>query len=283
MGHEVVTAVVNQSSDTYKPAGKGPSEVLFYIYCGLVLLFLILPLFIVIPISFSSATYLEFPPKGYSLKWYKMFFGSGMWMTALMNSIKIGILTSLLSCALGIPAALTLTRQKYKRADLIYSFLISPMIIPVIIVGIGVFFFFSKLKLIGSIYTIVLAHTILAVPVVLITVSASLQGFDRNLEHAALSLGANRLKTFFLITFPLIRPGVVSGALFAFITSFDEVVIAFFLSTYRSLTLPKYMWGAIREQIDPTIAACSTLLILMAIFLLISVAMLARRAERLRG
>ena len=173
--------------------------------------------------------------------------------------------------------------MKAARKSFLTSFLISPMIIPVIIIAIGAFFHFSRLRLIGNIYTIVLAHTVLAIPVVLITVSASLQGFDESLEYAAMSLGANRFVTFFKITFPLIQPGIISGALFAFITSFDEPVIALFLSTYRSLTLPKYMWGAIREMIDPTIAACSTLLIFTAIFLLVSVAIITRRAERLRS
>ncbi|MCK5600971.1 ABC transporter permease [Candidatus Pacearchaeota archaeon] len=273
----------NKPIEENKPPGKSWIEILFYIFCGLILLFLIIPLFIVIPISFSSATYLEFPPSGYSLKWYKNFFGHDVWITALINSIKIGVMTSVLACLLGIPTALTLTRKKIKGKNIIYSFLISPMIVPVIIIAIGVFFHFSKLKLIGNIYTIVLAHTVLAIPVVLITVSASLQGFDKNLEYAAMSLGANRFVTFFKITFPLIQPGIISGALFAFITSFDEPVIAFFLSSYRSLTLPKHMWGAIREQIDPTIAVCSSLLIVTAIFLLISVAVVSKRAERLRG
>lgn len=273
----------NKSIEIYQPPGKSWIEILFYIFCGLVLLFLILPLFVVIPISFSPATYLEFPPSGFSFKWYREFFGSDVWITALINSIKIGAMTSVLACFLGIPAALSLTRQKFKRANIIYSFLISPMIVPVIVIAIAVFFHFSRMKLIGNIYPLVLAHTILALPVVLITVSASLQGFDQSLEYAAMSLGANRFVTFFKITFPLIRPGVISGALFAFITSFDEVVIAFFLSTYRSLTLPKHMWGAIREQIDPTIAVCSSLLIFTAIFLLLSVAILTRRAERLRS
>jgi putative spermidine/putrescine transport system permease protein len=258
-------------------------EVTFYGLCGLILLFLILPLFVVIPISFSSASFLQFPPTEFSLKWYRNFFGSDIWMTALLNSFKIAILSSLLATTLAIMAALTLTRHKFKGANLIFSFLISPMIVPVIIIAVGSFFQFSRLRLIGNFYTIVLAHAVISIPIVLITISASLQVFDRNLEYAALSLGANPLVTFFKITFPIIRPGVISGALFAFITSFDEVVISYFLSTYRSITLPKHMWSALREQIDPTIAASSTLLILTAVCLLITVSVLMKRAERLRG
>ncbi|MGD2272171.1 MAG: ABC transporter permease [Desulfobacterales bacterium] len=203
-------------------------------------------------------------------------------MTGLVNSIKVASLTSILSSVLAIPAALTLSRQKIKGANMIYSFFISPLIIPVIIVAVAVFFHFSRMELIGNLYALVLAHSILAVPIVLVTTSASLQVVDRNLEYAAMSLGANPLVTFFKVTFPLIRPGVISGALFAFIISFDEVVIATFLSTYRSLTLPKHMWSAIREEIDPTIAACSCLLILTAILLIATVTILNRRAERLR-
>ena len=193
-------------------------ELFFYCLCALILLFLVLPLFIVIPISFSSASFLQFPPTELSLKWYKNFFGSYIWMRALLNSVKIALMSSALATTLGVTAALALTRYKFKGKNLIFSFLISPMIIPVIIIAIGAFFQFSRLRLIGNIYTIVLAHTVISVPIVLITISASLQVFDRSLEYAALSLGASPFVTFFKITFPIIRPGVISGALFAFIT-----------------------------------------------------------------
>jgi len=258
-------------------------ELFFYCLCALILLFLVLPLFIVIPISFSSASFLQFPPTELSLKWYKNFFGSDIWMRALLNSVKIALMSSALATTLGVTAALALTRYKFKGKNLIFSFLISPMIIPVIIIAIGAFFQFSRLRLIGNIYTIVLAHAVISVPIVLITISASLQVFDRSLEYAALSLGASPFVTFFKITFPIIRPGVISGALFAFITSFDEVVISFFLSTYRSITLPRHMWSSLREQIDPTIAASSSLLILTAVIMLIFVAILAKRAENMRA
>ena len=257
-------------------------DVMFYGLCGLILLFLILPLFVVIPISFSSANFLQFPPPGFSLKWYRHFFGSYIWMTAVFNSFKIALMSSFLASLLGVGAAMVLTRYRFRRKNLLFSFLISPMIIPVIIFAIGSFLTFSRLHLIGNYLTIVLAHTVISVPIVLITISASLQVFDRDLEYAALSLGASPFKTFFMVTFPLIKPGVISGALFAFITSFDEVVISFFLSTYRCITLPRLMWSSLREQIDPTIAAASSLLILTAVFLLLTVAILSKRAQRLR-
>jgi putative spermidine/putrescine transport system permease protein len=184
---------------------------------------------------------------------------------------------------LGVPAALVLARKEFKGKQFLYSFLLSPMIIPVIIIAISVYFHFARLKMIGSIYTIALAHTLLAVPFVVITVSATLQGFDQSLEQAALILGANYFKTFWKVTLPIIRPGIITGSLFAFIISFDEVVISIFLSTYISLTLPKHMFSSIRESIDPTIAAASTILIFISIFLLLTVSILRRRAERLSG
>ncbi len=263
--------------------GKSWTEILLYAYCGLVFLFLIFPLFIVLPISLSSSKFLEFPPKGLSLQWYRNFFGTKEWVIATINSIKVATMTSLLASLLGIPAALTLSKQRFKGTQYIYSFLLLPMIVPAIIVAIAVYFHFAKLKFVGNIYSLTLAHTILAIPIVLITVSAALQGFDQNLEYAAMNLGANRLKTFLKVTFPLIRPGVISGALFAFITSFDEIVVAIFLSGYRAVTLPRHMWNSIREEIDPTIAAVSSILIFTSIFLLLSVALLKRRGERMRG
>ena len=276
-------ASVDPTAHTYAPPRRGWIEILFYVFCGLVLLFLIAPLFVVIPISFSSAKYLTFPPEGFSFQWYQTFFGSTEWLRAALNSIKVAAMTSVLASLLGIPTALALTRHKFRGAEFIYSFLISPMIIPVIIVAIAVYFHFARLKLIGNLYALALGHTVLAIPIVLVTVCASLQGFDQTLEQAAMSLGANRFKTFLKVTFPLIRAGVISGALFAFIISFDEVVMALFLATYRSVTLPKHMWSVIRQEIDPTIAAVASLLVCTSVFLLLSVAMITRRAERIRG
>ena len=259
------------------------TEIFFYMFCGFIFLFLILPIFIVFPISISSSKYLEFPPRGLSLQWYRNFFGAKEWVSATLTSIKVATMTSLLASLLGIPTALALTRGKFKGTQLIYSFLLSPMILPVIVIALAVYLHFARLHLVGNVYALMLAHTVLAVPMVLITVSSSLQGFDQNLEHAAMNLGANRIKTFFKITFPLIRPGVISGALFAFITSFDEIVIAIFLSGSQAITLPRRMWDSIHEEIDPTIAAVSSLLIFTSIFLLLSVGILRRRGERIRG
>jgi putative spermidine/putrescine transport system permease protein len=267
----------------YKQSKKSWVDICLYLFCALILFFLIFPLFIVIPISFSASKYLEFPPSGFSLQWYKTFFGTREWIVGFINSVIVGIMASFLASLIGVPAALVLGRKKFSGSQFIQSMLLSPMIVPVIIIAIALYFYFAKLHLIGNIYIIALAHSLLGIPFVLVTVSASLQGFDQTLEYASMSLGANNIQTFFKVTFPLIRPGAISGALFAFFISFDEVVIAVFLSTYRSLTLPKHMWGIIREEIDPTIAAVSTLLILISVAFLVAITILIRREERLKS
>jgi putative spermidine/putrescine transport system permease protein len=216
------------------------------------------------------------------LQWYQNFFGTDEWVRGTLNSIRIAVLTGILASVLGIPAALALTRYKFKGGQFLHSFLISPLITPVIIIAIAAYFFFAKLHMIGGILALVISHTILAIPVVLVSVSASLQGFNLTLEQAAMSLGANRLKTFFLITFPIIRPGIISGLLFAFITSFDEVVIAIFVATYRSITLPKHMWSAMRQEIDPTIAAVSSILVTVSIIIILIVGFLQGSREKLQ-
>ena len=249
----------------------------------MIFLFLILPIFVIIPISFSSARFLQFPPQGFSLQWYAEYFGSRTWISATILSFEVAILTMLFATILGTFASLALVRGNFKGKRIIYGMLLSPLVIPFIIVAVSLYYFFSKLHLIGSIWGLVLAHTALALPFVVVNVTATLQGFDITLERAALSLGASRLITFMKVTFPLIRPGVISGALFAFITSFDEVVIAIFLSGARAVTLPKQMWDGIRISINPTISAVASLLIAFSILLLLSTEILRRRSARMRG
>ena len=271
---------LSDAAVVYKPPRTSWGRILLCLLSGMILIFLVAPLFIVIPISFSAARYLQFPPESFSLQWYQNFFTTDEWVRGTLNSLKIAGLTGFLASALGIPAALALTRYKFKGAQFLHSFLISPMISPIIIIAIAVYFFFAKLHMIGGITALVISHTILAIPVVLISVSASLQGFDHSLEQAAMSLGANPFKTFFLITVPLIRPGIISGLLFAFITSFDEVVIAIFVATYRSITLPKHMWSAMRQEIDPTIAAVSSLLITVSVVTILIVSIAQRNRAK---
>ena len=253
---------------------------LFYLLCAIIFLFLILPIFVIIPISFSSARFLQFPPQGFSLQWYAEYFGSRNWISATLLSFKVGLLTMLFATFFGTLASLALVRGNFKGKKLIYGLLLSPLIIPVIIVAVALYYFFSEIHLIGSMWGLVMAHTCLALPFVVVNVTATLQGFDVTLERAALSLGASRLMTFIKVTFPLIRPGVLTGALFAFITSFDEVVIAIFISGSRTVTLPKQMWDGIRVSINPTISAVASLLILFSVLLLFSTEMLRRYSER---
>lgn len=256
------------------PYGKGG----FYLLCLAIFVFLILPVFIIIPISFSSAKYLQFPPKGFSLQWYQEYFSDRVWISATLLSLRVAALTMVLATVLGTMASLALVRGRFRGKGLIHALILSPMIIPVIIVAISVYLFFSRLRLIGTEWGLVLAHTILALPFVVVNVSASLKGFDETLERAAISLGASRFQALRKVTFPLIRPGIISGALFAFITSFDEVVVAIFISGSRAVTLPKQMWDGIRIAINPTISAVASLFIVFSILLLLAIEILRRRS-----
>ena len=241
------------------------------------LVFLALPLLVVLPISFSAAKYLTFPPPGWSTQWYARYFDSREWMSATVRSVEVAALTTLAATALGTAAALALRRQFRGRA-VVSLILLAPMVVPVIIVAIGIYGLYAKLQLVGTLLGLVLAHTVLALPFVVVVVTATLRGFDETLELAAQNLGAGRWQTFRLVTLPLIRPGVVAGALLAFITSFDEVVVAIFVSGSRQPTLPKQMWDGIRTEIDPTVAAVSSLLIVVTTIVLAAATLARRRA-----
>ena len=250
---------------------------------ALVLLYLVFPILVVIPLSFSAGTYLSFPPPGFSLRWYANFFGRTDWLGAASLSLWVGAAVMLLATALGAPAALALVRSDFHGKNFLTGFIISPLIAPAIIVAIGIYFFYARLGLVGNPFALVIAHTALAVPFVVINVAATLQGFDESLEQAAMNLGATPWRTFWQVTFPIIRPGVLAGALFAFISSFDELVVALFISGSSAVTLPRKMWESIRFEIDPTIAAVSTMLIVLTGALFLSAELLRRRSERLRS
>lgn len=239
-----------------------------YVLAGLVMLFLILPVFIVIPMSFSDSRFLRFPPQGFSLRWYESYLLSTEWMLATWVSFKVAVLTTLLATPLGIAAAYGLHVSKVKLARVITIALISPLIIPIIILGVGIFYLYVKLGIVNTVLGLVLAHSILAIPFVVVTVSSGLQQYDLDQERAARSLGASRFTAFRTITFPQIRGSVVAGALFAFITSLDEVVIALFISGGENTTLTRRMFMGLRDEIDPTIAAISSLLIVLSVLLL---------------
>ena len=259
-------------------------------FVGLVLLYLIFPILVVIPLSFNALPYfvfteemLSFDPAGYSLQWYEDFFNDRNWQTAVQNSVIVAVCSTLLATTLGILAALGLSRphMPYRRA--IMAILISPMIVPLIISAAAMFFFYSEVNLQGTYTGVILAHTALATPFVVITVTATLSGFDYSLVRAAQSLGAPPVTVFFRIIVPLILPGVISGALFAFVTSFDEVVVVLFVGAYEQHTIPWQMFSGIRERVSPTILAVATMLILLSIALLFAMELLRRRTERLRG
>lgn len=261
-----------------------------YVICGAILFFLIAPILTIIPLSFNAQDFftftpemLSFSPEGYSLKHYEDFFTSGDWQKALKNSFLIAPAATIMATSLGTLAAIGLTQSHVPFRRTIMAILISPMIVPLIISAAGMYFFYSRIGLQGTYWGVVLAHAALGTPFVIITVTATLVGFDRSLTRAAASLGADPLTTFFKVQMPLIIPGVVSGALFAFITSFDEVVVVLFLGSAGQKTLPWQMFTGLREQISPTILAVATIMVAMSIILLTVLELLRRRSERLRG
>jgi putative spermidine/putrescine transport system permease protein len=281
--------------------------------CALIFLFLIAPILIVIPLSFNAEPYftftekmLKFDPTGFSTRWYDLLLTFGMnepdavrdsswwvdawnnaaWINAAKNSIIIGFFATVIATTLGTIAALGLSRPEMPGRRIIMAILISPMIVPIIITATGLFFFYSSIKIQdwGIPYLgVILAHATLGIPFVIITVTATLVGFDHSLTRAAANMGASPTRTFFKVQMPLILPGVISGALFAFVTSFDEVVVVLFVGGLDEQTIPRQMWNGIREQISPAILSVATILVIISIALLTVVELLRRRSEKLRG
>lgn len=255
---------------------------LFNFYAAAVLLFLIVPVLTIVPLSFNASSFLSYPLSGFSLRWYHTFFHSQEWLGALGNSLLIAPLATLLATALGVLAAMGLVRGEFRGKGVVMAIIISPMVAPVVIIAVGMFFFFARLSLLNSYLGLVLAHALLGVPFVVITVVAVLKSYDTNLSRAAASLGASPLVVFRKVTLPLIAPGVFSGALFAFAASFDEVVVTLFLASPSQRTLPIQMFAGIRENLDPTIAAAASLMIGASLALLIVMEILRRRGEKMR-
>ena len=246
----------------------------------LVLVFLALPILLIVVVSFSSAAYLTFPPPALGVRWYRAYFGSSGWLDATWLSLGVGASVVVLATTLGTLAALGLGRLPRAARTAAGALILSPMIVPGIVVAIGVYYAYARYRLVGTPIGLVLAHTCLAVPFVVTSVAASLGNFDRRLEQAARSLGATPWGAFRQVTLPLIRSGVLVGALFAFITSFDELIVALFLSGSGAVTLPRRMWDDLRFAIDPTIAAVSTLTIALTAVLLGGAHLLRMRAAR---
>ena len=261
-------------------------------FCGLVFFFLIAPLFVILPLSFNAEQYIHFSakmlaldPEGFSLRWYEdMIYGTkNPWGLATKNSLIIAFFATIGSTVLGTVAALGLSSRYMPYKAAFMALLISPMIDPLIISGTAIFFFMAKVGLAATHTGIIIAHIILGTPFVVITVTATLTGFDHSVTRAAASLGSNPVHTFRKITLPLIMPGVISGALFAFVTSFDEVIVVLFLAGLENTTIPIQMWVGLREQLSPTILAVATCLIVMSTLILVSAELLRRRSDRLRG
>ena len=266
-----------------------------YIYltiCTSVFIYLVAPLFVIFPLSFSADEFLMFSegmkrldPDAFSTRWYKdMVWGTkNPWGLAAKNSLIVAFFATIGSVILGTIAALGLSSRHMPYKGIIMAILISPMIVPLIISGVAIFFFMAKVGLAATHTGIILAHIILGTPFVVITVTATLSGFDHSVTRAAASLGSTPYNTFMKITLPLITPGVISGALFAFVTSFDEVVVVLFLAGLENTTIPIQMWIGLREQLSPTILAVATCLIIMSTLILVTAELLRRRSERIRG
>lgn len=241
--------------------------------------FLLVPLLIIVPLSFTDAQSFAFPPTGWSTRWYERFFADPLWWRSLINSAQIAAQVMLLATALGTMAAIGLSRRRSRLAGLLNGFLLAPQIIPVVVLAFGIFAVFLQWRLQGTVAGFVLAHTVLAIPLVLIPILARLRSFDRNMERAAASLGASGFTTFRLVTIPLIAPGIFTGMIFAFAISFDETVIALFLSSARLRTLPVRMYESVTVEVDPTIAAASTLILLVT-FILLAISQLVQKRRR---
>lgn len=255
----------------------------------LVLMFLMLPILVIIPLSFNAEPFftftegmLSFDAEAYSIKWYQEIFSDDKWILAIKNSFFIGLCATIIATVLGTLAAIGMSNSDMPFQKAIMAMLLSPMIVPLIITAAGMFFFYTQLNLAGSYLGVIIAHAALGTPFVIITVNAALAGFDYSLVNASLGMGAKPTYTFIKVIMPLIRPGVISGALFAFVTSFDEVVVVLFLAGPEQRTIPRQMFSGLREEISPTILAVATLLVVVSMLLLLTLEYLRARSERIR-
>ncbi|MEM0907640.1 MAG: ABC transporter permease [Pseudomonadota bacterium] len=261
----------------------------YLVICGLIFFFLIAPIIVIIPLSFNAEPYFTFTPEmltldasGYSLRWYNTLLGSEEWLSAIGNSFFIAIISTLLSTTLGTLAALGLSRREMPARAAITAFLISPMIVPLIITAAALFSFYARVNLAQTYLAIILSHVVLGAPFVVITVTAALAGFNNHLIRASQSLGANQTTTFFKVILPLLLPGIIAGALFAFITSLDEVVVVLFLAGPEQTPMTVRMFSGLREEISPTILALASILVALSIGLLTAMELIRRNSERQR-
>jgi len=251
--------------------------------CALVFAFLVAPILVIIPLSFNAGAFFTYPLTGVSLRWYREFLGGAQWQRAAENSVIVGLGATVLATGLGTLAALGLHRARLPFRRAAVAILLSPMVVPVIITAVGMFYFYARIGLANTLSGLIVAHAALGIPFVFVTVSAVLSTLDHDLVRAAASLGAGPVRVLLTVVLPLILPGVVTGGLFAFTTSWDDAVVVLFLASARQHTLPRQMWSGIREFISPTLLAVATLLIVLSISLMLVVELLRRKGERLRG
>lgn len=256
------------------------NPIVLTVFTLLVCLFLVVPIAIIMPLSFSSGSFLSYPLPGLSLRWYETVLQPTPWLVAVKNSLIIALGATAIATTLGTLAAYGLTIANFPGRGIIIGILISPLIVPMVIVALGIYFMFARMGLSGTFTGMILAHAAIGAPYVVITVSAALRGFDRRLVLASSSLGARPVTTFLSVILPLVAPGVISGALFAFMTSFDEVIIALFIASPAQFTLPRQLFSGLREQLDPSIIAISTLVIVFTVGLLAAYEVLRSRAAR---
>jgi len=256
--------------------GTSLGRIVIWVVALSTIVFLFAPIIIIMITSFNDSQYMQFPPRKWSLRWYENFFTSPHWYEPALLSLRVAVITMINATVLGTLAAIGIVRGHFPGRQIVELFFVSPIVVPIIVLAVGLYFLFATLRLVGDPMSIYLGHTVIATPLVTVVVSAALRTCDPSMELAARSLGANFPRTLWRVTIPAVRPAILSGALFAFLISFDEVVIAIFLGGPLATTLPKRMWDSIRFEIDPTLSAISSMLVLVAIFVLVGVEMVRR-------
>jgi putative spermidine/putrescine transport system permease protein len=254
-----------------------------WLFVGAVLLFLAAPLLVVIPAAFNDSSLLQFPPRQWSLRWFHEYFRSASWIAATKTSFKVALVVSIVSTLLGLTTAVLLTRYTFFGRNLVRALIMAPLVVPVIVIAVGLYYVYLRVGLNGTFWGLVIGHTVVTFPYVTVVISAALVEVDQRLENAAVGLGAIRLRAFFEVTLPLIRPGLVVAALFGFLISFDEVVIAIFVTGPETMTLPRRIWDGIRFELNPTIAAVSTILIALSGLVMLLSELLKSYLRRVSG
>lgn len=251
-----------------------------YLVSGAIAAFLALPIFFIVALSFGSSQWLVFPPPSWTLKWYEQFFDNPQWIESALTSLQVACLTSIIATFIALPASFALVRGRFKGRDYLYSFFTLPMVVPVVIIAVAMYGVFLTLGWTGTLFAFVVSHVIVALPFAVISIINSLRLFDQSIEDAAVICGANRLQAILKVTFPIIKPGIIAGALFAFLVSWDEVVISVMMASPNLQTLPVKMWSTLRQDLTPVIAVASTLLILLSLFIMIIASFVRKQSIR---